>query len=382
MSDTATDLVHVVPPAPSLSFAYSPQQTGQWMAKLQEYRRAVLVEGPDYGTIGGIERPTLLKPGAEKLLLAAGLGFTIHKVDDEDSRTHQGVTYRCTIRRGDQIVAECDGYAGYDESRYYTSAADAEAKERGNAAKYQRPVNKAKFVEYRAPWNTVMKMSQKRALVGATLNALAASGIFTQDLEDEQPVAPAAPFDPMQLLGPYLSRLNSDSNRELREWRRSSELPSPKDMNIEQAGRALVKIGALLAAQDLPASPPSGSAGVEPVQESTPPGPAPSAANSGYVSKKQAQRAHIIAKGLDDSVLRPLIWAGTDGRSDSADYLLASLYEQTCEAIERAAAEGLLPDDWDQIQAAYEQWRSDQSIQAAEEARLAQYEADMAGEGE
>ena len=82
------------------------------------------------------------------------------------------------------VVATCDGYAGYDEDRFFTSAEQAEAKERANAARYNRAVNTSKFAEYRAPCNSVIKMSQKRAMVGAALQATSASSLFTQDMED------------------------------------------------------------------------------------------------------------------------------------------------------------------------------------------------------
>ena len=154
----------------------------QWV---REVTKAALIEGVDYGKIPGTgDKPTLLKPGAEMLLFAAGLGFGMTKVEDADSRGHHGVTYTCTVRRGDFVVAECDGYAGYDESRFYVSAEDNEARERHWAEKDRRPLNPLKCVEYRAPWNTLVKMAQKRALVGATLNACAASGLFIADLDD------------------------------------------------------------------------------------------------------------------------------------------------------------------------------------------------------
>ena len=165
----------------------TPEQAHERALWVREVTKAALTEGVDYGHIPGTDKPTLLKPGAEMLLLAAGLGFTMTKRDDADARAHHGVTYTCAVMRGAFTVAECDGYAGYDESRFYTSAEDAERRERGNAAQYERNANPARFVEYRAPWNTLVKMAQKRALVGATLNATAASGLFIADLDDDVP---------------------------------------------------------------------------------------------------------------------------------------------------------------------------------------------------
>jgi hypothetical protein len=141
---------------------------------VREMRKAVLTEGTDYARLPGTNKPTLLKPGAEMLLLAANLGFTMQKIDDLDAREHQGVTYKASVRRGGDVVAECEGFAGYDEPRFYKAAAGSKP-------------------EYRAPWNTLVKMAQKRALVGAALNATAASGLFIADLDDEQAPTAAPP---------------------------------------------------------------------------------------------------------------------------------------------------------------------------------------------
>lgn len=182
------ELVHL--PAGRLT----PAETAARTTWLHDVTRAALVEHVDYGIIPGTDRPSLLKPGAEMLLLAAGLGFTNQRVDDDDARNRRGVTYKCTVHDRDGFVhAECDGYAGYDESRYYVSAEDAERRERLRADKDRRPVRKDRIVEYRAPWNTLIKMAQKRALVGAALNAVAGSGLFVapDDVDDETPATTA-----------------------------------------------------------------------------------------------------------------------------------------------------------------------------------------------
>jgi hypothetical protein len=172
----------------------SPDQVKARALWVRDVTKAALTEGVDYGVIPGTEKPTLLKPGAEMLLLAAGLGFSITKMEDADSRAHEGVTYRCSVHRGELTVAECDGYAGYDESRYFISAENAERHERDLAKRYKRAPRTARFVEYRAPWNTLVKMAQKRALVGAALNAVAGSGLFVTGTDDaSDPDAPPAP---------------------------------------------------------------------------------------------------------------------------------------------------------------------------------------------
>lgn len=146
--------------------------------EIRELQRAVLVEGTDFGNIPGTKKPTLFKSGAEWLLKWGRFGHRLDKVDverDGDGRPY-GVTYRCTIHHlldKDVVVATCDGYAGYDEP-------DREA----HTNKWGKPVA-------RAPWNTIIKMAQKRALVGATLQATSSSGLFSQDMEDYRAADPA-----------------------------------------------------------------------------------------------------------------------------------------------------------------------------------------------
>ena len=165
---------------------------------------AVLREGVDYGVIPGTNGDkTLKKPGAEKLLQWFGLSFTCDRVEidhDADGR-REGVTYRCTVTKGLPdgriiTVTTCEGYAGYDEDKFYQTAEQAqfkaEAKERYWAAKDRRVANPNKWkylTEYRAPWNTVIKMAQKRAIVGATIDATAAAGLFAQEEEVPPPRA-------------------------------------------------------------------------------------------------------------------------------------------------------------------------------------------------
>jgi hypothetical protein len=172
----------------------SPTETRERALWVREVTKAALVEGTDYGIFPGTDRPALLKPGAEMLLLAAGLGFATVRgsVDLDADGRRLGVYYKTTVRRGDVIVAECEGYAGYDESRWFRSAEDSEKLEREYAKRDKRPPRPERFVEYRAPWNTLVKMAQKRALVGATLNATAASGLFVVGDSDDDEIGPGS----------------------------------------------------------------------------------------------------------------------------------------------------------------------------------------------
>ncbi len=177
----------------------APQDAKALDDQLRACMRAVLREGVDYGVIPGTGGDkALFRPGAQKLLQWFGLGFTCDRTEidlDADGRK-EGVTYRCTVTRqlpDGRVVAlaTCEGYAGYDEDRYYKTAEQAQRKaeenERFFAHRDKRPPRPTRWQglpEYRAPWNTVIKMAQKRAIVGAAKDATAASGIFGDDPED------------------------------------------------------------------------------------------------------------------------------------------------------------------------------------------------------
>jgi hypothetical protein len=163
---------------------------------------AVLREGTDYGVIPGTNgEKTLWRPGAQKLLQWFGLGYTCDRVEverDDDGRKH-GITYKCTVGRRlpdgtIDVKATCEGTADYDEPKFYQDAETVKARLRDAehkwAAKDRRVPNADRWnsaKEYRADWNALMKRAQKRAIVGAVVDATAAGGIFADREEDESP---------------------------------------------------------------------------------------------------------------------------------------------------------------------------------------------------
>jgi hypothetical protein len=228
--DTKTGEVVPIPPAERLT----PEQAHDRAQWVREVKRAALVEGVDFGKIPGTgSKPALLKPGAEALLTYAGYGFSMSKIDDADAREHRGVTYKASVHdRFGFVLAECEGFAGYDESRFYRPPEDPKG-------------------EYRAPWNTVLKMAQKRALVGAALNATAASGLFVVEGDDDNdaskgrrgsgkrsstrqsPVAPRTPAQPDAVnmgtagLEARRDQLPNDAKVAFSRWLRSKSYPWP-----------------------------------------------------------------------------------------------------------------------------------------------------------
>lgn len=184
--------------------AVSTEQALYAYKALQEITKKVLQPGTDYDTIPGTPKPSLLKPGAENLLRFYGLGHKM-QVAEQVKEWKEGFfyfSYKCTVHKtlesGVEIVlSECEGSANSKESRYrdrwvsekklsdfnITSTAGLQFREKnGNWGPYREYK-----VENPDPFsiiNTLQKMAQKRALVGATLQATGASGLFTQDVED------------------------------------------------------------------------------------------------------------------------------------------------------------------------------------------------------
>jgi hypothetical protein len=143
---------------------------------IREIQKSVLVVEVDYGIIPGTKKPSLYKPGAEVLLKWAQMGYrvTVVETDRDPAGMKYGVTYRCTVHRldaPDVVIAEADGYCGYDEV-----GRDA------HTITYQDS-GRTKEVP-KEPWNTIVAMAVKRAMVAATRAATGTSGIFTQDVED------------------------------------------------------------------------------------------------------------------------------------------------------------------------------------------------------
>jgi len=168
-----------------------------------DYTKKMMVTNVDYGVIPGTgTKPTLLKPGAEKLASLFGLSPRFEIIEREmdwTGRDHDGepffyIQYRCTLTRGDLVVGQGVGSCNSWEKKYryrtvYPNKATPEEKERGRLE--TRGGRNGTYQVYVIPnpdpadvVNTIDKMAQKRALVAAVLIAVNASELFTQDVED------------------------------------------------------------------------------------------------------------------------------------------------------------------------------------------------------
>ena len=170
---------------------------------LQEILKGVMTEGQHYGKIPGAgDKPTLLKPGAEKIMSTFQLW---PDPEVEDLSFNDVIRYRVKIKLINKVSGITEG-AGVgecstEEEKYKWRAAVSEEEwnatdETHKRLKYGKKWESGKQVPYTVkqirtnPYdlaNTVVKMAKKRALVDAVLTATAASDIFTQDIEDMPP---------------------------------------------------------------------------------------------------------------------------------------------------------------------------------------------------
>jgi len=117
--------------------------------------------GHDIGIIPGTNKPTLLKPGAEKIVMMMGLSSRYEIMDKVEDYEKGFFSYniRCTLSRQGFDICEGVGNCNSRESKYIKAD----------------PYSIA---------NTILKMAKKRAYVDAALSVASLSDIFTQDLED------------------------------------------------------------------------------------------------------------------------------------------------------------------------------------------------------
>ena len=202
MSTTAITLQ----PQTALSITETRMSTAQLIAQrtaIVEVMQSAMKKDQDYGIIPGTPKPTLYKPGSEKILAIFHLGI---RPRVEDLSTQDTIRYRvhCEIfhQPTGAVLGEGIGEASSAESKYQWRAVvcdeewDSTPEDRsrikwkkGNGGPFSVRQVRADMDDVA---NTVLKMAKKRAQIDATLTATAASDIFAQDLEDLK----AAGLDP------------------------------------------------------------------------------------------------------------------------------------------------------------------------------------------
>lgn len=167
----------------------------------QDLIRSELKEGQDYGTIPGTPKPTLLKPGAEKIVKIMNLAEHIY-VEDKIEDWETGLFYyRCKCELvsllTNQVVATGVGSCNSKEDKYRWRWISEDyltpvQKEQAQSAPFRiRRAYGKEFKVFRFPndevftqVNTILKMAKKRCMIDAALSVGRLSNLFTQDIED------------------------------------------------------------------------------------------------------------------------------------------------------------------------------------------------------
>lgn len=188
---------------------------------IQDVMKSVMQEDQHYGLIPGCgNKPSLLKPGAEKLTMTFRLAPKFHVTVIDLGKGHKNFDVKTELfsivtgafvgegvgscstmeskyrfRKAEQKCPECGKETIIKGKKEYGGGWICFKKKGGCGAKFEDGDPNIENqdmgrVEHDNPadyYNTCLKMAKKRSLVDATLTATAASDIFTQDIEDMDP---------------------------------------------------------------------------------------------------------------------------------------------------------------------------------------------------
>jgi hypothetical protein len=217
-------------PAGGNALAVTPQvQATELVERLAVIKQAAdeaMTKGVDYGEIPGTKKPTLLKPGAEKLSVLFQLDVQIQNEKEWGPGDHLTVTSKavafhapsgtrlgygegiCTTRerkyayrKKERACPKCGAEAIIKGKQEYGGGWVCWKKKDGCDAKFSdgdQSIEGQEAGEVENPdlpdlWNTVVKMAEKRARVDVVLAVTGASALFTQDIEDGPGVGATVP---------------------------------------------------------------------------------------------------------------------------------------------------------------------------------------------
>lgn len=172
----------------------------QAINRFQQVVHSTMVKDLDYGVIPGTNKPTLLKPGAEKIAKLLGLAdqYAIMDKSEDWGKPFFRYLIKCQlvyVANGVVIsegLGECNSYESKYRYRWLSerdlpAGTDKEklvSQERKSKAGGHWTVYRFDNDDIFSQVNTILKMAKKRALVDAALSAGRLSDVFTQDIED------------------------------------------------------------------------------------------------------------------------------------------------------------------------------------------------------
>ena len=234
MNETTTLEAEVMPPQPQSQALARRQESGavgramtldelhQNLEFVRSVMRKEMKQGQDYGKIPGCgDKPSLLQPGAQKLLMVFNLTESVRKEELRDfPGFHREYAFTICVKAPNGKEWDGVGTCSTLEAKYRYRKAERKCPKCGHAviiaenAKFLKPGQVAGWLCWKKKggcgatfaqkdpliigqdggrtenpdpaecWNTVRKMAFKRALVSAAINATNTSELWTQDIED------------------------------------------------------------------------------------------------------------------------------------------------------------------------------------------------------
>lgn len=161
------------------------------ITQMQMVVRKTLKKGQDFGEVPGTSKPTLLKPGGEKICMLFGLNPEYEFLQSTEDYDKEFFSYniRCTLFKTGNPVAQGVGSCNSKEKKYrYINVDEIPDNYVGQSeeitTKYGTIKYKINNPDICSLVNTILKMAKKRAFVDAVLQVASLSEVFTQDVED------------------------------------------------------------------------------------------------------------------------------------------------------------------------------------------------------
>ncbi len=159
-----------------------------------EVMKSCMVDGMHFGRIPGVDKPSLFKAGAEKIMATFRLSADPH-VEDLSQGGEIRFRVKVEIKAKDgSFVGAGIGECSSGEEKYSWRKAVCQKEwdvtpETARRIKFKASYGKVdEILQVRVNpsdvANTILKMAKKRALVDAVLTATGASDLFSQDIED------------------------------------------------------------------------------------------------------------------------------------------------------------------------------------------------------
>jgi len=272
----------IAPAAGGALAVTTPVQAGDLVERLGTIKEAMntaMERDVDYGVIPGTNKPTLLKPGAEKLGVLFQLDMQITHEERWGPGDHLTVSAAAVVfhaptgarlgrgegmcstrerkyayRKAEHVCPQCKKLAIIKGKQEYGGGWVCFKKKDGCGAKFpdgsleieSQTVGDVENPDLPDLWNTIIKMARKRAQTDAVLLVTGASALFTQDIED---AAVKEPGPPGPGFGPPASAEVATSARKAIAWMLGEPVNSEQVTDLlgqieRAAGGYLPSIGA------------------------------------------------------------------------------------------------------------------------------------------